>query len=440
MLRIPSQILKNISSIRSQANPLVKGIISIHKSQNSSHSQELLIQSPYLLFSLYDLGYRFDNVFINKENIDKMIHIVDDKVIVKQKEQTVSEENQLTKNVTLKKERKQKKNNSSSLKEDIEHFNMSKEQANQWLNNIFEMLDKRTPLYFCNESVLEKMSNLPSSSGYLATMKKPQYTFEKLLNNHKIRKIIVCDRVVDPGNMGTIIRNAVAYGYEAIITTPNSVHVYNDKVIRSSAGAVFKIPIIEGVEIQKIIQEFVRRTNGYTAYIATSDNYERVWDISNEKKRFIEDFKKRQLRHILWLSNETEGISNELNQLIPRGIGKRKSPFYNRIVEVNIDTKMESINVSVASGIIMHKLREYLIEAEKELEININKYSLFVSNNSEKIDFFELDDKKSIKKKSQKINEILKPAGRIATKKMKSKYKIVRKEEPTIKKMKKETV
>ncbi len=57
--------------------------------------------------------------------------------------------------------------------------------------------------------------------------------------------VVVLDRVGDPGNLGTIIRSAEAAGADAVVVTPGSVDPYNPKVVRSSASAIFHVPIVE---------------------------------------------------------------------------------------------------------------------------------------------------------------------------------------------------
>ena len=57
--------------------------------------------------------------------------------------------------------------------------------------------------------------------------------------------VLVADRLGDPGNAGTIIRSAEAAGADAVVLTPGSVDPYNPKVVRASAGSLFRIPVIE---------------------------------------------------------------------------------------------------------------------------------------------------------------------------------------------------
>jgi TrmH family RNA methyltransferase len=57
--------------------------------------------------------------------------------------------------------------------------------------------------------------------------------------------VLVADRLADPGNAGTIIRSAEAAGADAVVLTPGSVDPYNPKVVRASAGSLFRLPVVE---------------------------------------------------------------------------------------------------------------------------------------------------------------------------------------------------
>jgi TrmH family RNA methyltransferase len=76
-------------------------------------------------------------------------------------------------------------------------------------------------------------------------------------------KIVILDNVQDPGNIGTIIRTAVAFNYDTIVLSSNSVNKYNEKVIRASQGMLFKINIIEK-DLIKFIPEL--KAQGYDVY------------------------------------------------------------------------------------------------------------------------------------------------------------------------------
>ena len=59
--------------------------------------------------------------------------------------------------------------------------------------------------------------------------------------------VVVADRLADPGNLGTILRSAEAAGVDAVVLTPGTVDVFNPKVVRASAGALFHVPVVHGV-------------------------------------------------------------------------------------------------------------------------------------------------------------------------------------------------
>jgi TrmH family RNA methyltransferase len=62
---------------------------------------------------------------------------------------------------------------------------------------------------------------------------------------HDATLLLVADRLGDPGNAGTIIRSAEAAGANAVVLTPGSVDPYNPKVVRASAGSLFRVPVLE---------------------------------------------------------------------------------------------------------------------------------------------------------------------------------------------------
>jgi len=67
------------------------------------------------------------------------------------------------------------------------------------------------------------------------------------------RRILFCDRIADPGNMGTLIRTAAGLGLQAVCAGPNSVELANPKTVRASAGAIFRIPAFSDVPVEAFI-------------------------------------------------------------------------------------------------------------------------------------------------------------------------------------------
>jgi TrmH family RNA methyltransferase len=67
------------------------------------------------------------------------------------------------------------------------------------------------------------------------------------------RHLLYCDRISDPGNLGTLIRTAAGLGVEAVLVSPDSVEITNPKTVRATAGAIFRIPIVAEVPVDRFI-------------------------------------------------------------------------------------------------------------------------------------------------------------------------------------------
>lgn len=99
--------------------------------------------------------------------------------------------------------------------------------------------------------LFEQAAEAVNGSGFLAIAEKPQMTKNKLREELRAGdNILVLDRVQDPGNIGTMVRTAVAAGYRAVITMKGTADCYSSKVLRATAGMIFAIPLLtlEGPE------------------------------------------------------------------------------------------------------------------------------------------------------------------------------------------------
>lgn len=101
---------------------------------------------------------------------------------------------------------------------------------------------------FVMDHVFAQISETKSPQGIMAVCQIPEpLTWEKI---EKYDKILVCDGISDPGNLGTIIRTAESAGIEAVVLL-NCADVYSGKVVRATMGAIFKLPILIANELQK---------------------------------------------------------------------------------------------------------------------------------------------------------------------------------------------
>lgn len=176
--------------------------------------------------------------------------------------------------------------------------------------------------------LFQSLTDTVHSQGIVAICRMKEQNFNEVL--HKGQRLLVLDRVRDPGNLGTLLRTALAYKMDAVILTKGSVDMYSPKVTRSSMGANISMSVIPNVEVSEVLS---LREKGYALYAA-------ALDLQSVEYRDIE-FKKKSA---LILGNEAEGISKELLD----------SCDYKVIIPIG--NEMESLNVGIAGAILMNEI------------------------------------------------------------------------------------
>ena len=107
-------------------------------------------------------------------------------------------------------------------------------------------------LEFVTEQVIDAMADTVTPQGFVAVMRQFPASLKSIIAEQPTL-IAVLEEVRDPGNLGTIIRAADAAGADAVILTGRSVDLYNSKVVRSSTGSIFHIPIAVDGELADVI-------------------------------------------------------------------------------------------------------------------------------------------------------------------------------------------
>jgi TrmH family RNA methyltransferase len=102
------------------------------------------------------------------------------------------------------------------------------------------MVDLDVPVHVLAPNVMERVASTESPQPLLTVLGMQQMELPLSANF-----VLVADRVADPGNAGTIIRSAEAAGADAVVLTPGSVDQFNPKVVRATAGSLFRIPVVE---------------------------------------------------------------------------------------------------------------------------------------------------------------------------------------------------
>jgi TrmH family RNA methyltransferase len=92
------------------------------------------------------------------------------------------------------------------------------------------------------EALFRNLAGTENSQGVIALVRPPEWTLEQLFRGTSL--VVVLDGIQDPGNAGTIIRAAEAFGASGVVLLKGSVSPYNPKALRASAGSIFRVPLL----------------------------------------------------------------------------------------------------------------------------------------------------------------------------------------------------
>ena len=161
-------------------------------------------------------------------------------------------------------------------------------------------------------------------------MKKISQQVSKKLEEKPIgNRVLILDGLQDPGNLGTIIRSAVAFSFDTILLSDDSVDVYNDKTIRATEGMLFKINIL-----RKNLMDVLSEMKDYQILVT---------DVKKGKN--IKEIKKGKKLALI--------IGNEGN-----GVKETTKAFANDFVKINMHQNCESLNAGVSASILMYEIGE----------------------------------------------------------------------------------
>lgn len=178
------------------------------------------------------------------------------------------------------------------------------------------------PTYLISEDVSKKMSLLKNSNGvhFLSRIKENDIS--------KAKKIVYLDDVQDPGNVGTIIRTALAFNFDLVVLSLKSASLYNEKVLQSARGSNYKIDVIKE-DYFDLIKRFPKHQIICTSLDEDSIPLENI----NIKDDFIVVF-----------GNEGRGIKEEIIKTAQKKV----------IIEMN---EIDSLNVALSAAIILYRLK-----------------------------------------------------------------------------------
>lgn len=179
-----------------------------------------------------------------------------------------------------------------------------------------------------DKQLFRNLTDTVHSQGIVAICHIKEQNFNEALQ--KGQRLLVIDRVQDPGNLGTLLRTALAYKMDAVLLTKGSVDIYSPKVTRSSMGANISMNIIQNAQTSEVLS---LKKSGYALYAASLD----AQAVEYREVRF-------EKKSALILGNEANGISKEILE----------SCDYKIIIPIG--NEMESLNVGIAGAILMNEI------------------------------------------------------------------------------------
>lgn len=171
------------------------------------------------------------------------------------------------------------------------------------------------------EQILAKISDAKTPPKAVAVVKQPKYEWSE-----KFNKIILLEGIKDPGNLGTILRSASAFGIDAIVLYGDTVDLYNPKCVRSTVGNLWKIPVFKMSDL------------------SVFENYERVATLPKGENVVQLKSYKPDNKVLIMFGSEADGLSEELKA------------FATKNITIEMEKNVESLNLSVSASILMYEL------------------------------------------------------------------------------------
>ncbi|MDD5457342.1 MAG: RNA methyltransferase [Candidatus Margulisbacteria bacterium] len=184
------------------------------------------------------------------------------------------------------------------------------------------LLSKTADYFIIDENINKYFSNLDTPSGICAV-------YKKIPGRIDIKKSIVyLNGVSDPGNMGTILRTAMAFGFANVVVDETCADVYNSKTIQAAKDSIFKLNI-EKDSGCSLIKKIKTKMPIFTTRLEKAQDIADLGTVGN---------------FCLVLGNEASGVSSEIQKIS------------DKFLKIPISKNMESINVAVAAGILFYTL------------------------------------------------------------------------------------
>jgi len=180
------------------------------------------------------------------------------------------------------------------------------------------------------EGQVRQLTDTVTSQGIFAVCSLPSYGFDDVFASDA-KLVVVCAQIRDPGNLGTVVRCADAFGADGVVTTSGSVDLTNPKTVRASTGSIFHLPVVCGADLEDTVPR--AHESGFTALAADGSGT----DLNTLAATGRLDGK------IAWiLGNEAWGLPPEQLELA------------DEVVRIPMWGRAESLNLSTAAAVCLY--------------------------------------------------------------------------------------
>lgn len=208
-----------------------------------------------------------------------------------------------------------------------------------WKNNEdLQQFAHSAEIFLVEDKLFADLATTVTPEGVLAVAQAPSYTFSDLRNGKRAPLVVLAAAMQDPGNLGTIIRSALAAGADGLVLTRGSVDPFNPKVVRSAMGALFALPLIVDVSLEDAIVELKKL--GLKIVACQQGVSTRYFDADLTQPVAV------------LLGNEAQGLSDE-------DLAKA-----DQLIAIPMNEQSESLNVAVCGSIVLFSAVEQRLKAK----------------------------------------------------------------------------
>ena len=195
--------------------------------------------------------------------------------------------------------------------------------------NDISIYEKKGELLCLPDVLFTSVCDTENPQGILAVCKKLNWDEDSVFAK-KNPFLLLAEELNDPGNLGTVIRTADACGADAVFLSKGSVDLYNPKVLRSTMGSMFHIPVFQNVDLKDISAKLKENEIPLYAAHLKGDTFPYGLDLGQSCAFLI--------------GNEARGLSDEAAALCDRW------------VKIPMPGQAESLNASIAAGVLMYEV------------------------------------------------------------------------------------